>query len=495
MTNELMISYFSAGNFKNEMLIRYHKGVKIAISSEEPLVIDRYLPSIPGDGKDICDLCAANLNCHIHGVVRSGFNIDNPKCQALAICRGKGVANTIVLFGKIIGKQPELKSRRLQSIKQLFDFEYKTDGVTVRKIANTGDGKFIKLEPLEVVTKFDYAIMNKDALDPMGRPNRKTINPVDKCDKPHSAGDPGVGDATRQLSMMEYVRDVHIRNYGMDSLQDVQPDVGIGGNILLQKLQKFKFSEALLLLQSSTKWTPLEWTLQDLLVGHAFPVWGGGTNRITDQAKAYITNMFMQGVGGDKVAASEAEQRMQEDFDPVTKLPLFNADTYLDEQQIIGIYATCKKPKPVKVSGTKKKAASTLTAADPIAGVDFDDQNNGEDQQVHEAAVQDMQAMEETAAVRRDAIQIENALNDLIDSDDCPIRINGVNLCELAEESLFFSGALKKFSDDQRRAVAQKVEPDERKRRKYLKNDQLLTKAILFYVKKECPQKCCTLYR
>ena len=121
----MIISYFSAGNFKNEMVIRFQKGVKTAISSEEPLVIDRYLPSIPGDGKDICDLCAANLNCHIHRVVRSGdFNIDNPKCQAEALCRGDGVANTIVLFGKIEGRQDELKSKKLQSIKQLFDFEY-----------------------------------------------------------------------------------------------------------------------------------------------------------------------------------------------------------------------------------------------------------------------------------------------------------------------------------------------------------------------------------
>ena len=478
------------------MVIRFQKGVKTAISSEEPLVIDRYLPSIPGDGKDICDLCAANLNCHIHRVVRSGdFNIDNPKCQAEALCRGDGVANTIVLFGKIEGRQDELKSKKLQSIKQLFDFEYKGDGVIVRKSANTGEGKFISLPPMKVTTKFKYDIMNKGALDPLGRPNKKTINPVEKCGKPHSAGDQGVGDTARKLSTMEYVTDAHIRNYGMDMLQDVQPEIGIGGNILLQKLQKFEFSEALLQLQSSTKWTPLEWTLQDLLVGHAFPVWGGGTNRITDQARAYITNIYMQGVGGNKVAASEAEKRMQEDFDPVTKLPLFNADTYLDEQQIIGLYSTCGKPKAVKVSKTKKQAASTSTSSDPIAGIDFADQNNGEDQQVHEEAVRDMRGMEEAAAVRQDAIQIENALNDLIDSDDCPIRINGVNLCELAEESLFFMGGLKRFSDDQRRAVAQKVEPDDRKRRKYLKNDQLLTKAILFYVKKECPQKCCTLIR
>ena len=478
------------------MLIRFHKGVKTAVSSEEPLVINRYLPSIPGDGKDICDLCAANLNCHIHGVVRSGdFNIDNPKCQAEAICRGDGVANTIVLFGKILGKQVELKSKKIESIKNLFDFEYKGDGVIVRKSANTGEGKFIKLPPMEVTTKFDYVIMNKDALDPLGRPNKKTVNPVEKSGKPHSAGDQGVVDTARKLSMQEYVRDVQIRNYGMDMLQDVQPEVGIGGNILLKKLQKFKFSESLLQLQSSTKSTPLEWTLQDLPVGHAFPVWGGGTNRITDQARAYITNMFMQGVDGNKVAASEAEKRMQEDFDPVTKEPLFNADTYLDEQQIIGIYGTCGKPKPVKVSKTKRQAASTSTSSDPIAGVDFDDQNNGEDQQVHENAVRDIRGMEEAAAMRQDAIQIENALNDLIDSDDCPIRINGVNLCELASESLFFMGAVKNFSNDQRRAVAQKVEPDERKRRKYLKNDQLLTRAILFYVKKECPQKCCTLYR
>ena len=95
--------------------------------------------------------------------------------------------------------------------------------------------------------------------------------------------------------------------------------------------------------------------------------------------------------------------------------------------------------------------------------------------------------------MNQDANQIQNALEDTSDSDECPIRVAGANLCEIAEELIFISTATKGLTEEQKKAIVQKLESDGKKQRRLLNNEQLLGKTIISFVKKECPQQCCAL--
>ena len=481
----------NASNLKNELVVRVLKGIKIQGEevSREPLTVAGFHPSIPGDGKDICDLCGAICNCKVRKYVNAGNDINCPRDQALAICEGDGVANCIVMLGPITGDQHEIKNKKIKSIQGLFDFEYRPDGVLVRRISRIGAGKLIKIEPKTPGQKFDFTIMNPHQLDPLGRPKRKTSNPLEKSGKIDSAGDHEVKDPLKQLTMMEHVRDVCTKAYGMDTIREFQPEVDIGGNALLQKLPEPAFSDPLLQLQSKTKWTPEAWTPKDLDVGHAHPIWGGGKNKKTAEAKAYIGAIFMQGKKDRPVLASEVERRMQEEVDPVTKLPKFDADSFLDEEQIMGeFHSRANPPKAKNVPAKKRKAAEAFATSEVVTNAV--DESNGLEQQALDEAVQDMRAGEVAAALDRDANRIQNALEDISDSDECPMRVAGANLCDIAEELIFISTATKALTDEQKKAIVQKLETDGKKQRRLLNNEQLLSKAIISFVKKECPRQC-----
>ena len=483
----------NASNLKNELVVRVLKGIKIqgVDVSREPLTVAGFHPSIPGDGKDICDLCGAICNCKVRKYVNAGNDINCPRDQALAICEGDGVANCIVMLGPITGKQDEIKNKKIKSIQGLHDFEYRPDGVLVRRISRIGTGKLIKIEPKTPGQKFDYTIMNPLQLE-NGRPLRKTTNPLEKSGRIHSAGDHEVKDPLKKLTIMEHVQDVCIKAYGMDTIREFQPEVDIGGNALLQELPEPAFSDPLLQLQSKTKWTPEAWTPKDLGVGHAHPIWGGGKNKKISEAKAYVGAIFMQGKKDRPVLASEVERRMQEEVDPVTKLPKFDADSFLDEEQIMGeFHSRANPPKAKKVPAKKRKAGEAFATSDAVTN--SVDESNGLDQQALDESVQDMRAAEVAAALNRDANQIQNALEDTSDSDGCPIRVAGANLCDIAEELIFISTAAKVLTEEQRKAIVQKLEPDGKKQRRILNNEQLLCRAIISFVKKECPRQCCAL--
>ena len=92
----------------------------------------------------------------------------------------------------------------------------------------------------------------------------------------------------------------------------------------------------------------------------------------------------------------------------------------------------------------------------------------------------------------RDADRIRNVLN-TNDSDECPLKVSGHNLCSMTENLIHCIGKpLRKLNPEERKKIITKVEPDEAKRKNLLKNDRMLTKVIVSYVKRECPEKCCS---
>ena len=110
----------NAANLKNEILIRYLKGLNYTPNSQvEPIKAIGYVPSVAMDGKDDADKLAALCNAKIDQEVNSGFSIDSPWHQAEAICMNGGLANTIVLFGKIVGKQPPLENKQIPTISKI----------------------------------------------------------------------------------------------------------------------------------------------------------------------------------------------------------------------------------------------------------------------------------------------------------------------------------------------------------------------------------------
>ena len=74
----------------------------------------------------------------------------------------------------------------------------------------------------------------------------------------------------------------------METVEEFQPDVDIGQNILLQNLELPHFTDRLLQIQTKTAYSLVSSSLKELEPGHALPVWGAGTNEITQDAKDYI---------------------------------------------------------------------------------------------------------------------------------------------------------------------------------------------------------------
>ena len=91
--------------------------------------------------------------------------------------------------------------------------------------------------------------------------------------------------------------------------------------------------------------------------------------------------------------------------------------------------------------------------------------------------------------MEQDAIQIENALDN--DSDSDPIVVASENLCKIAESaSMFIGKPLEHLSDEKRQIIADRVVQDAARSKSIVKNDRLLTKAIVAFVQRECQENC-----
>ena len=489
----------NAANLKNKILIRYLKDLNYMPNSQvEPIKAIGYVPSVAMDGKDDADKLAALCNAKIDQEVNSGFSIDSPWHQAEAICMSGGLANTIVLFGKIIGKQPPLENKQIPTISKIGEFDFRPDGaINIRRVASIGPGKDITLdEPFNLVPEYRCDVMNKNQLSEDGVPFKMTHNPLDKTKKKKLVTNQPSGDTVKKkLNVMEHFRYDHLQKYGIDGIHQFQPDVDIGAASLLQNLDFPAFSENLLQLQTGTKWTPEHWTLKNLEVGHALPVWGAGTNKATEKVKNYLRKLFMEGEpGGEgKVQAPEAYQRMQEELDPVTGAPLFNADEFQTLDQIKGFNSSTKRTRKISIPSTaKRQAASASTTTEGIAGLDFVDSSNEAEQQALEQELRDTSATEGAVAMRQEALQIQAALDNSDDDASDPITVGEVNLCAMAELiNVCVGKPLEKLSLDEKQAITSKVVANEARWSMVAKNTRQLTKAIVVFVRRECPYQNC----
>ena len=480
----------NASNLKNEWMIRYLSGVSKAGRDplQKPLTVEEYLLSIAQDGKDEADLLASLANSKIRRVVSTGVSINTPKDQAQAICEGTGLANCIVMLGDIVGSEDPIPNKQIPTITNMHQFRFKPGGVNIRRVAGIGPGLDVDLEPLKPKTKFVVSWINESQLKD-GIPIKQTSNPANPVEKVQSAGDQQPRDPSKKLSANEFLTDGYIQTFGMGKIQEFQPEVNMGGKSLLQKLDLPVFSENLLSLQTGTQRSNLDWTLNNLKVGHALPVWGSEKNKKTLKAKEYLAAIYNEGVGGSSAQATEVYQRMQEETDPATGEPLFNADTYLDVEQIKSHWTSCSKPRKAGPStSAKRQAASAATAPEGVLGLDFVDDNNGIEQQVQDEAVRDMGDAEEAVALERELMQIEDDLDNYTD----PIMVVEENLCQIAEKlNLCIGKPLKNLSLEKKQAVINQVEPDVNRRSAIVKNSRMLTKTIVSYVRMKCPNQRC----
>ena len=379
------------------------------------------------------------------------------------------------------------------------EFDFLPDGsVNIRQVASIGPGKVINFdEPFDLKPEYKYEIINKNELSEDGVPQNMTQNPLDKSKKKTLVANQPSGDtANKKLNVMEHFRHGHIQQYGVKQIQEFQPEVDIGATSLLEKLDVPYFSENLLQLQTGTKWTPEHLTLKDLELGHALPVWGSGTNKASEKVKAYLRKIFMEGEGEEstgKVEAPEAYQRMQQELDPATGAPLFNADEFQTIDQIKGFNSSTKRTRKISVpSSAKRQAASASTAPEGIAGLDFVDSSNGAEQQALEQDIRDMTATEGAVAMSQEALQLQAVFDDSDDKSSDPIMVGEVNLCAMAELfNVCIGKPLQKLSIDEKQAIAKKVEPDEARQSMIARNTRQLTKAIMVFVRRECPYQNC----
>ena len=97
-----------------------------------------------------------------------------------------------------------------------------------------------------------------------------------------------------------------------------------------------------------------------LKIGFALPVWGEGKNSPTKEAKQFVEDLFNQGQKQKPVPAADAVVLMQEKLDS-TGAPMFDASTFLDEDQIKSMFGTISHSRKRSLTGAWKPGSVTKT--------------------------------------------------------------------------------------------------------------------------------------
>lgn len=345
-----------------------------------------------------------------------------------------------------------------------------------------------------VVIKAVYhgEVMNKHHLDSFERPINSSRRPVQIKDGAIKTNNGSQEETDENLTMYQYVRQSFIQSWGMETVQDYQPDVQLGGKLLLQKMDLPEFTQRLLQIAQATKMSPLDTTLQrSLLIGYALSVWGAGKNPVTVAAKAFVIELFQKGQETKPVPAADAVIIMQKKTD-VAGVPVFNENSFLDENQIKSIFGTTSRKRKRSLTDPKKSSSSAVAVS---VGVDFDDQNNGEAKQRFEQQLADYEIRDQAAAIQKDSDQIKEDLEkSAFESDQHPIKVAGVDLCQIAERMdlmLSVDSLMEKLTPKETEAIFTKleafensffIEPPAKKRRTKLRKKNL----IFNYVKQNC---------
>ena len=228
----------------------------------------------------------------------------------------------------------------------------------------------------------------------------------------------------------------------------------------------------------------------NLKIGYVLPIWGEGRNPPTKEAKKFIQDIFNQGQLSKPVPPAESVIMMQEKVYAITKEPIFDENTFLDEDQIKSMFGSISRPRKRSVSGSRKPATTSATQS---VGIDYDDDDNGEEKQAFEEASADVEAVGINVAHDQDADEIERVLaNDNTESDQHPIMVAGEELCTIAERidfGLSVAPVLAKLSKEKKDAIWEKIDQEDsamEPQRKKRRTTKQLEKSIFQYIKKHC---------
>ena len=405
-------------------------------------------------------------NCHFVNLQKTGifFSANSQKLEQMEL-------SSVVFLGSIEKAQKPLEKKLLPSITKLSEFEFKPDGTTIAKrVCMTGSGQPVNMAPVEVIATYEANVMNEHHLLENGQPKRMTSKPLEKAQVKGKRKGKTSNQNEKRLSIPDFASSFYIKRFGMETLEELQPELDLGGKILMQKMELPIFSQRLKGIAVSTKRSQAGATLQtSLKIGWALPIWGDGKNPPNKDSKKFIEDIFEAGQKSKPVTAADAVKLMQEKVCPKGK-PMFNENTFLDEDQIKSIFGTTSRQRKRKVTGAIKSGAEDVTV-----GVDFDDTDNGEQKQAFEEALADKEVRDGAAAAGQDAervqTDIETEVNDL---EEHPIMVDGENLCQIAKKlrwGLNVDKYLSKVTKPKQEIVMAKIKGDEYEPPGYVKKN------------------------
>ena len=396
----------------------------------------------------------------------------------------------------IIGSQAPLKKKLIPSISKIHDFSFTPTGARIRRVCMIGEGQNVKMAPVQVTTEYRAKIMNSQHLEPNGQPKERTTIPIEKSSVASARGQKRNQNYNpdKRLSMLDFTSNKYIRKFGMETIEDFQPDFNMGGKYLLEKMEEIVFSQNLKDIATDTKRSKVNETLQSSLkIGFAIPIWGEGKNAPTKEAKQFVEGIFIEGQKQKPIPAADVVDLMQDKEDDEGN-PMFDENTFLDVDQIKAMFGTLSHSRKRSLSGARKPGSASATV-----GVDFDDDDNGEAKQEFENALTNAEAQDETVTANKDANLIrEDMENETPNSAEHPIKVRGIDLCNIAEKldwGLNVDKQMNELSREQQEAIMEVIDGDDyvpptKQRRTIFK----MKRAIFNHVKKNCHSVALSLY-
>ena len=81
----------------------------------------------------------------------------------------------VIHCGPILGTQAKLTKgqKKITGISKIHEFEFKQEGVIMRRVSQLGPGKAVKLQEIRISTRYQATVVNEDHLVG-GKPRRQT---------------------------------------------------------------------------------------------------------------------------------------------------------------------------------------------------------------------------------------------------------------------------------------------------------------------------------
>ena len=138
--------------------------------------------------------------------------------------------SSVVFLGSIEKAQKPLEKKLLPSITKLSEFEFKPDGTTIAKrVCMIGSGQPVNMAPVEVIATYKANVMNEHHLLENGQPKRMTSRPVEKAQVKGKGKGKTSNQNEKRLSIPDFATSFYIKRFGMETLEELQPEVELGG--------------------------------------------------------------------------------------------------------------------------------------------------------------------------------------------------------------------------------------------------------------------------